>query len=40
MFRPCDGPEIRTMRIQIGKKIMGFRNMQEKLEKYCDAKAN
>ena len=25
--------KIRTIRIQIGKKLLGFRNMQEKLEK-------
>ena len=26
--------DIITIRIQIGKKILGFRNMQEKFEKY------
>jgi len=25
--------QIRTIKVQIGKKLLGFRNMQEKLEK-------
>ena len=32
--------EIRTSRIQIGKKLLGFRNMQEKLENGISCRSN